>query len=269
MRVLIVYAHPNPNSFTHAVLDQITKGLDEGRHAYVVNDLYACGFDPVFTARDGVQFLHESLPEELLEEANPREAVLASARGPLRRFLARRWLSGKDNRAIARALADQLPEDVRAQQTLVAEADALIFVAPVYWMGFPAILKGWFERVFAYGFAYTLNRAGWQGDLEGRTPLLSQEKALILTPTFFTEEEYDKGWRDAMDTVICDWGLKMAGVKQTEHKYFYAVVAADDERRRAYLEEAYQLAGTSRPPRRRSRWARGCGCATIDECGPG
>ena len=82
---------------------------------------------------------------------------------------------------------------------------------------------------------------GWQGDLQGRVPLLSQQKALILTPTFFTEEEYDKGWRDAMDTVISYWGLRMAGVKEARHVYFYAVLAADDEQRRAYLDEAYQL----------------------------
>ena len=35
--------------------------------------------------------------------------------------------------------------------------------------------------------------------------VIAQEKALILTPTFFTEAEYDRGWREAMDTVICDW----------------------------------------------------------------
>ncbi|HXD55522.1 MAG TPA: NAD(P)H-dependent oxidoreductase [Solirubrobacteraceae bacterium] len=242
MHVLVVYAHFNRDSFTHAVLEQVLKGLDDSPHTYTVDDLYASGFNPVFTAEDAVQFLHESLPEELLEEANPREVVLGAARGPLRRHLARRWLRGKDNREIARALAEHLPTDVKAQQALVAEADALIFVAPVYWMGFPAILKGWFERVFAYGFAYTLNRAGWQGDLEGRIPMLSQEKALIITPTFFTEEEYDKGWRQAMDTVICDWGLKMAGVKDARHVYLHAVVAAGDERRREYLDEAYLLA---------------------------
>ena len=27
MKVLVVYAHHNPRSFTHAVLDQVTKGL--------------------------------------------------------------------------------------------------------------------------------------------------------------------------------------------------------------------------------------------------
>jgi NAD(P)H dehydrogenase (quinone) len=241
MKVLVVYAHPNPDSFTHAILEQVTRGLDDGPHTYKVNDLYASGFDPVFTERDSLSFLHEGLPEELLREANLEQVVLNSARDPLRRYLARRWLRGKDDREIARALAAQLPKDVKRQQELVAEADAFIFVAPVFWMAFPAILKGWFERVFAYGFAYTLTREGWQGDLEGRVPLLSQEKALIITPTFFTQEEYDKGWREAMDTVLCDWGLQMAGVKRTEHVYFYAVLAAGDEGRRAYSEEAYRL----------------------------
>lgn len=241
MKVLVVYAHFGPDSFTHAILEQVTKGLGDAGHDYKVNDLYAINFDPVFTLHDATQFLHESLPPELLEEARPAEAILASARGPIRRYMARRWLRGKDNKDIARAIQEHRPKDVREQQALVAEAEGLIFVAPVYWMGFPAILKGWFERVFAYGFAYTLNRQGWQGDLNGRIPLLSQEKALILTPTFFTEEEYDKGWRDAMDTVLCSWGLRMAGVKEAQHKYFYAVVAADDEQRRGYLEEAYRL----------------------------
>jgi NAD(P)H dehydrogenase (quinone) len=241
LNVLVVYAHPSRDSFTHAILEQVTRGLNDGPHSYKVNDLYASGFDPIFSEQDGLQFLHESLPEELLEEANLRETVLREAGGPIRRRLAKRWLRGKDDREIARGLTERVPADVREQQALVAEADAFMFVAPIFWMAFPAILKGWFERVFTYGFAYTLTREGWRGDLDGRVPLLSQEKALILTPTFFTEEEYDKGWRDAVDTVICDWGLKMAGVKETHHAYFYAVLGVDDEKRRAYLEEAYRL----------------------------
>lgn len=242
MHVLVVYAHPITGSFTQAVLEQVTRGLDESPHTYTVDDLYASRFDPVFSDADALQFLHESLPEEVLEAADPRTAVLEAAKGPVRRYLARRWLRGKSKREIAAALWERRPKDVRAQQALVAEADGLIFVAPIYWMAFPAILKGWFERVFAYGFAYTLNSEGWRGDLEGRIPLLSQEKALIITPTFFTEEEYDKGWRDAVDTVICDWGLKMAGVKQAEHVYLYAVVAAEEATRAEYLDRAYRLA---------------------------
>ena len=241
MRVLVVYAHHNPASFTHAILDQVTKGLGDGGHSHKVSDLYAIGFDPVFRLQDSVQFAHESVPEELLEEMNPGEAVLELAGGPVRRLMAKRWLRDKGVYEIIKAIGEHKPEDVVEQQALVAEAEGLIFIAPVFWMGFPAMLKGWLERVFTYGFAYTLTPEGWKGDLNGRVPLLTQEKGLIITPTFFTEEEYDKGWREAMDTVLCEWSLKMAGVKQAHHAYFYAVPAVGDESRRAYLEEAYRL----------------------------
>jgi NAD(P)H dehydrogenase (quinone) len=155
--------------------------------------------------------------------------------------MARRWLRNKSLSEVVQAISEHKPKDVVEQQALVAEAEGLIFIAPVFWMGFPAILKGWFERVFTYGFAYTLTPEGWKGDLSGRVPLLTQEKGLIITPTFFAEEEYDRGWREAMDTVICDWGLKMAGVKEADHAYFYAVLAAGDEGRRVYLDHAYRL----------------------------
>lgn len=241
MKVLVVYAHPDSNSFSHAILERVTAGLREAGHICTVNDLYANGFDPVFGPYDSVQFAHESVPDDLLEQMDPRQAVLDLARGPIRRMMARRWLAGKSTREIVAEIGRHRPEDVVEQQALVADAEAFVFVAPVFWMAFPAMLKGWFERVFAYGFAYTLTPEGWRGNLDGRVPLLTQEKALVLTPTFFTQEEYDKGWREAMDTIICSWGLKMAGVKEAHHHYFYAVPAADEERRREYLDEAYRL----------------------------
>lgn len=241
MRVLVVYAHPNPASFTHAVLEQVTNGLADRGHSYEVNDLHAIGFDPVFRLEDSVQFAHETVPEELLEEMNPGEMVLEMARGPIRRRMAKRWLRDKGVYEIVREIGKHKPRDVLEQQALVADAEGLIFVAPVFWMGFPAILKGWVERVFTYGFAYTLTPEGWKGDLDGRVPMLTQEKGLIVTPTFFTEREYDKGWREAMDTVLCDWSLRMAGVKEAHHAYFYAVPSVSDETRQQYLQEAYRL----------------------------
>lgn len=66
-------------------------------------------------------------------------------------------------------------------------------------------------------------------------------------PESFTEADYDTGWRDAMDTILCDWCLKMAGVKETEHVYFYAAAAADDETRARYLNRAYELGRESDP----------------------
>ena len=241
MRVLVVCAHPNPRSFTHAVLEQVTKGLADEGHAYTVDDLYAIGFDPVFRLQDGVQFAHESVPEERLEEMFPAQSVLDMAGGPVRRWMAQRWLRDKSTHEIVQEIGKHKPKDIAEQQALVAEAEGLIFVAPVFWMGLPAILKGWLERVFTYGFAYTLDPEGWKGNLDARVPMLTQDKGLIVTPTFFTEEEYDKGWRQAVDTVLCDWGLKMAGVKEAHHAYFHAVLGVSEETRREYLQEAYRL----------------------------
>ncbi len=36
-----------------------------------------------------------------------------------------------------------------------------------------------------------------------------------------------------MDTVLCDWSLKMAGVKEAHHAYFYAAASVSDEKRRS------------------------------------
>ena len=52
MRVLTVYAHPDPASFNHAVLEAFTRGLVEAGHQREVVDLYAIGFDPVSRRRE-------------------------------------------------------------------------------------------------------------------------------------------------------------------------------------------------------------------------
>jgi len=58
---------------------------------------------------------------------------------------------------------------------------------------FPAILKGWIERVFTLDFAFSLSPEGWRGKIEGRIPLLKHEKALIINTTIFNEESYKTG----------------------------------------------------------------------------
>ena len=227
MRVLVVYAHHNPRSFTHAVLEQVTKGLEDGGHTVKVNDLNAIGFDPVFRLEDSVQFAHETVPEELLLEMDPGEAVLEMAGGPIRRWMARRWLRDKGVYEIVEEIGKHQPKDVLNSRRLSRTRTA-----------WSSLLRssGWaFRRSSRAGSSGSSptdlptrsTPEGWKGNLEGRVPMLTQEKGLIVSPTFFTEEEYEKGWREAMDTVLCDWSLKMAGVKEAHHAYFYAVPAAE------------------------------------------
>jgi NAD(P)H dehydrogenase (quinone) len=241
MRVLTVYAHPNPKSFCHAILEQFTKGLEDAGHTSEVVDLYAIRFNPVFRTRDFASYVHESMPREILDEMNLKQRVLESAGGPIQRFVASLWLRNKDPLAIARFIREHRPKDVIAQWEKVKNAQGLAFIAPVFWLHFPAILKGWFERVFAYGDAYALTSDGWRGEVRGRVPLLQHEKALVISTTLFREEDYKAGMETVMARIIDDWGLRYPGIKNVDHVYFYGVPIADANTRQSYLERTYKL----------------------------
>ena len=174
VNILTIYAHPNPKSFCHAVLQQFTRGLADAGHSNEVVDLYAIGFDPVWRDQDAPNWMDENVPQDILVRANLKQELLDGAKGPLQRFLVKRWIGDKDARAIIRALREQRrPKDVLEQQRKVARAQALVFISPVWFVGFPAILKGWFDRVFTLGFAFGLSADGWRGDVAGRIPLLT------------------------------------------------------------------------------------------------
>ncbi|MEB4592214.1 NAD(P)H-dependent oxidoreductase [Candidatus Thiothrix sp. Deng01] len=68
MRVLIVYAHPNPASFNHAMLESCQRGLLEGGHEVRIKDLYAENFDPVLRASDLAVLQTGSIPEKIRHE---------------------------------------------------------------------------------------------------------------------------------------------------------------------------------------------------------
>ncbi len=163
MNILTIYAHPSPKSFCHAILEQFTKGLEDAGHTNEVVDLYAIRFDPVFRTQDFASYVHESMPLDMLDQMNLKQHVLNSAGGPIQRFIASLWLRDKDSQAVAKFIHAHRPKDVRAQWEKVKNAQGLAFIAPVFWCHFPAIMKGWFERVFAYGDAYALTSDGWQG----------------------------------------------------------------------------------------------------------
>ncbi|GLQ90006.1 NAD(P)H-dependent oxidoreductase [Dyella flagellata] len=43
---------------------------------------------------------------------------------------------------------------IQAQADRLLDAEALVLVFPTWWFGFPAVLKGWFDRIWAPGIAY-------------------------------------------------------------------------------------------------------------------
>jgi len=58
MRVLDLYAHPLPESFHHAIREEVRTGLREAGHEVDLCDLYAEGFDPVLSAEER-RFYHD------------------------------------------------------------------------------------------------------------------------------------------------------------------------------------------------------------------
>jgi NAD(P)H dehydrogenase (quinone) len=242
VKVLTIYAHHNPRSFCHAILERFCAGLAAAGHANEVVDLHAIGFNPILGDRDGPNWIDGSVPDDVLARMKIEASLNAAAKTFLRRWLLKRWIGGRDARGIVEKLhATGGPKDVAVQQAKVANAQALVFIAPMYFVGFPAILKGWIERVFTLDFAFGLTADGWRGDLGGRVPLLTHEKALVMQPTIFDERSYQAGLKDAITVLVDEFALRFPGIKRVDHEYFYAVYGADDAQRAGYLERAYTL----------------------------
>lgn len=68
--------------------------------------------------------------------------------------------------------------EAQAQTAELAQAEVLILVFPTWWFGFPAVLKGWFDRIWAPGLAY--DHAPGFGPM---MPRLSQLRAVLAVTT--------------------------------------------------------------------------------------
>ncbi len=77
MKVLVVYAHPNPESFNHAILEKFVEGLQSKNHEVEVLDLYALGFNPLLTAADLASLQGGEVPADI----KAQQAKVARAEG--------------------------------------------------------------------------------------------------------------------------------------------------------------------------------------------
>ena len=127
-----------------------------------------------------------------------------------------------------------MPEAVRREQARVDRAEALAFVFPVWWWSFPAILKGWIDRVFSEGWAYNFT----PGLSRGR---LADRPTLLLGVAGSRESTYRKyGYGDAMRAQIDVGILGYCGLLDVETRIFYDVEQEPALRQR-YLAEAREI----------------------------
>jgi putative NADPH-quinone reductase len=82
-------------------------------------------------------------------------------------------------------------------------------------LSFPAILKGWLDRVWTPGFAYDLTPDAWRGDINGRQPKLRHTKALIIQTTIFDKRAYDA--RPMCACIRLDLAMFAGEVTRSQH----------------------------------------------------
>ncbi len=147
MNVLIVHAHPERTSLTHRLAEISAEVLKAQGHQVTESDLYAMGWKAVFDAQD------------FPERANHQRLSFIEESGHA-------FSNGCQT------------ADVEAEQRKILAADALILVFPLWWFSMPAIMKGWIDRVWAFGLAYGYKGAGnayryGEGGLAGKRALLA------------------------------------------------------------------------------------------------
>ncbi|HEU4406963.1 MAG TPA: NAD(P)H-dependent oxidoreductase [Polyangiaceae bacterium] len=152
MKVLLVYAHPEPGSLNGALRDAAVSALRAAGHEVRVSDLYAMGWKAV---ADGADFPARPAGERLFYADASRRAFAGGAQAP----------------------------DVAAEQEKLLWCDTLLVQFPLWWFSMPAILKGWVDRVFAYGLAYGVGPHGGKrwGDRYGEGKLSGRRAMLIVT----------------------------------------------------------------------------------------
>jgi NAD(P)H dehydrogenase (quinone) len=142
MNCLIVFAHPEPASFSGALKDVAVRELERQGHAVVVSDLYRMGWSAALGLGD---FVGDRADARYLDLSREQEHAFA--------------IQGHS-------------PDVAAEQAKVAAADLVLLQFPVWWFSMPGILKGWVDRVLSRGFAYSAGGKYDAGHFKGKRAML-------------------------------------------------------------------------------------------------
>ena len=142
MQAHIVLAHPEAKSFNAHLADVARRTLEEAGWGVSISDLYAMGFDPCERA----EHYHDRQDSDRFDVQ--AEQRFASDRG-------------------------SIPDDVAAEIARLDHADLVILQYPMWWHLPPAIIKGWFDRVFIYGEVYKSKKRFEAGRFVGKRAMLS------------------------------------------------------------------------------------------------
>jgi NAD(P)H dehydrogenase (quinone) len=133
-------------------------------------------------------------------------------------------------------LSVPVPIDVAVEHAKIARADALAFVYPVWWSDCPAKLKGWFDRVWTLGYAYSHESEGHA------TPGIGIAKALVLCPAGHPVEHLEAiGIAQSMRCIMLNDRLRGVGIEDAEMEILGGMMDQDPQVRERNLRRAREL----------------------------
>lgn len=126
-------------------------------------------------------------------------------------------------------------KELNAMQKMIAEANELIFVFPVWWYDAPAILKNFLDQNFTSGFAFNYSSRGINPLLTGKT---ARFFATAGGPSFI----YMLGVLPFAPAFRKS--LKSCGIRVISKKIFGGNQNLPPEKHAKWLEEVRQVAGS-------------------------
>ncbi len=132
-----------------------------------------------------------------------------------------------------------LPSDVLAEQTRLGRAEGLIFLFPLWWTDMPAILKGWFDRVWSYGYAYAYSKK------DSRCSQIPVRMALALAVAGHPLEHLEAtGMVAAMERVMVHDRLLGVGIPTAKLEILGGLSGNPSEIRTRHLRRANEIGRT-------------------------
>lgn len=205
MKILLVYAHPQKESFNSALRDHALQEIKNNGHEVKVSDLYAMNFEAVASWKD-------------FKTADPKI--------PKQYHFAQKYASEHHN----------IETDILHEQEKLEWCDSLILQFPFWWFSTPAIMKGWIDRVFTKGFSYDENRWFETSPLFGR-------KAMLALTTAAPEASFtDQGINGNIETLLkpIHHSLHFVGFATVKPFIAYDIYNADEKKKQDYLSSYTQ-----------------------------
>ena len=126
--------------------------------------------------------------------------------------------------------------DLSVIQAGITEANHLVFVFPTWWGTYPALLKGFIDRVFVPGFAFK-----YQKKSPFPIPLLKGKTARLLTTMDTPAWYYSLFYRSPGINSLKNCVLKFCGIKHVRTTIFTSVRKSDETKRQYWLQETAEM----------------------------